>query len=230
MATPSPTNLIAAFPYLSGADPISSRQMVFAARVVVPHADYVNFTINDRRMRLRDSANTGPVASQVDVIQRQLGEGPSLDSVSCADSVHVDELSVDDHWPRFAKVACAVTTVRSLLAIRTPLADKCSAVLCFYADGPAEFTTEDEVAGRVIATLVANTYDRLAAQAKAEHLKVALASATTIGTALGILIARDGVTSDEAFDRLRVASQHLHRKLHDLAEEVTVTGELPAFH
>jgi hypothetical protein len=235
MATPSPAELGAAFPNLSGAigladGPISSRQMVIAARDVVPHADYVNFTINDRRMRVRDSANTGPVADQVDVIQRRVGEGPSLEQVLNADSIHIDELSADDHWPRFAKVASAVTTVRSLLAVRTPLADKGSAALCFYADAPAEFTPADEAAGRVIATVVANSYDRAAAQAKAEHLEIALASASTIGTALGIIMGREGVTNDEAFDRLRIASQHLHRKLHDIAEEVTVTGELPTFH
>jgi hypothetical protein len=52
-------------------------------------------------------------------------------------------------------------------------------------------------------------------------------SATTIGTAIGILVARESIVRSEAFERLRSASQNLHRKLHDIAEEVCETGVLP---
>jgi AmiR/NasT family two-component response regulator len=35
------------------------------------------------------------------------------------------------------------------------------------------------------------------------------------------------VTEQESFDLLRVTSQQLHRKLHDVAEDVIDTGVLP---
>lgn len=40
-------------------------------------------------------------------------------------------------------------------------------------------------------------------------------------------MARELVSSDEAFELLRSASQHLNRKLRDVAAEIAATGELP---
>lgn len=40
-------------------------------------------------------------------------------------------------------------------------------------------------------------------------------------------MARQLVASDEAFDLLSRASQHLNRKLRDIAAEVEMTGALP---
>ena len=65
------------------------------------------------------------------------------------------------------------------------------------------------------------------AEDKAANLERALSSNRQIGAAMGILMARFKLTDDQAFDLLRKTSQHLHRKLRDIAEEVTLTGELP---
>ena len=45
--------------------------------------------------------------------------------------------------------------------------------------------------------------------------------------AIGVLMGRGGMTQDEAFALLRRASQHLHRKLREVAVEVVDTGQLP---
>lgn len=62
---------------------------------------------------------------------------------------------------------------------------------------------------------------------RADNLEVALKSSRQIGTAMGILMARRLVTSEQAFELLNRASQHLNRKLRDIAEEVELTGTLP---
>jgi signal transduction histidine kinase/DNA-binding response OmpR family regulator len=64
-------------------------------------------------------------------------------------------------------------------------------------------------------------------QKRVANLEVALASNRQIGTAIGILMAAHGVSDDGAFELLRAASQHLHRKLRDIAEHVSYTGALP---
>jgi AmiR/NasT family two-component response regulator len=46
--------------------------------------------------------------------------------------------------------------------------------------------------------------------------------------AIGVLMGRGNLTRGEAFTLLRSASQHLNRKLRDIAAEVVDTGELPA--
>ncbi len=40
-------------------------------------------------------------------------------------------------------------------------------------------------------------------------------------------MSRERITSERAFDELRVASQHLNRKLRDVASDVASTGEMP---
>lgn len=70
--------------------------------------------------------------------------------------------------------------------------------------------------------------DELAsARAKAANLEVALHTARQIGIAIGILMARHGLTEDQAFDALRTASQRSQVKLRDIAARVVLTGMLP---
>ncbi|HEY0165540.1 MAG TPA: ATP-binding protein [Jatrophihabitans sp.] len=68
-------------------------------------------------------------------------------------------------------------------------------------------------------------FDR--AEEKVANLERALFSNRQIGAAIGILMARLKLTDEQAFDLLRTTSQSRHRKLRDIAEEVTMTGELP---
>jgi len=61
---------------------------------------------------------------------------------------------------------------------------------------------------------------------RAANLELALATNREIGQAIGILMATDHLTATQAFERLRAASQHSHRKLRDIAADVTETGVL----
>jgi hypothetical protein len=65
------------------------------------------------------------------------------------------------------------------------------------------------------------------AREKIANLEIALQSSRRIGQALGIMMDRLAVTEDEAFTRLRMASQRSHRKLRDIAEEIVYTGQIP---
>jgi hypothetical protein len=78
-----------------------------------------------------------------------------------------------------------------------------------------------------VATEVLDTQSRLAkAQGQVVNLEIALASNRDIGTAIGILMNSQLVTQEEAFTMLRVASQHTHRKLREVANDVIFTGVL----
>jgi AmiR/NasT family two-component response regulator len=67
------------------------------------------------------------------------------------------------------------------------------------------------------------------AREKATQLESALASNREIGLAMGVLMTSFKLTREQAFDLLRIVSQHTHRKLRDVATEVADTGtiELP---
>lgn len=66
------------------------------------------------------------------------------------------------------------------------------------------------------------------ARERVEHLEIALATNRHIAMAVGIVMARRGLTEPEAFDVLRLASHASQRKVRDLAEHVIYTGDLPA--
>jgi AmiR/NasT family two-component response regulator len=56
--------------------------------------------------------------------------------------------------------------------------------------------------------------------AKVGQLERALASRVVIEQAKGVLVARDGIAADLAFERLRGQARSTRRKLADLAREV----------
>lgn len=60
-----------------------------------------------------------------------------------------------------------------------------------------------------------------------EHLRRARASNRAIGTAIGVLMASEHITSEQAFARLRRKSNASNVKLADVAEQVALTGSLP---
>jgi AmiR/NasT family two-component response regulator len=45
--------------------------------------------------------------------------------------------------------------------------------------------------------------------------------------AVGVLMSSHRVTSDHAFDLLRVHSNNTNRKIRDVAEDVVLTGRIP---
>jgi AmiR/NasT family two-component response regulator len=75
--------------------------------------------------------------------------------------------------------------------------------------------------------LISTAIQRDAATRKVEDLEVALDSARTIGTAVGVLMAKRLLTREQAFDQLRAGSEHLHTTLPAVAQQVAETGELP---
>jgi hypothetical protein len=98
--------------------------------------------------------------------------------------------------------------------------------LTMYANPTGAFTTESQSVGSMFAAHAAVAYQAAKEHEKAANLEVALLTSRRIGTAVGILMARKGLTDDQAFDELTFASQRGQRKVAQIAEEVIRTGEL----
>lgn len=58
------------------------------------------------------------------------------------------------------------------------------------------------------------------------HLQVALEHSREIGAAIGILMERQTLSYEQAFDVLRRASQHRNEKVATLAADLVLTGDL----
>jgi AmiR/NasT family two-component response regulator len=97
--------------------------------------------------------------------------------------------------------------------------------LNFYSWQGRAFDDTDRDVAVLLAThaslALAGTYAVTTAELREEQLQKAIDSRDVIGQAKGILMARRGITSDEAFDILRKTSQELNVKLVDLAQTLT---------
>jgi len=115
--------------------------------------------------------------------------------------------------------------VASLLAFR--LAGTHPTVLTLYSCEPGGLSDGAQDAATIFTGHASALVALVGATEHAANLQTALQSSREIGMALGILMAHRKITSDDAFDLLRTASQNLHRKLRDVANEVMETGTLP---
>ena len=179
--------------------------------------------------RVSTAAASHPLVVEVDELQFSTNEGPCLDTIADGGPVYALDLIDDDRWPRFGPAA-ASAGVRSLLAFR--LSDRPVSALNLYARLPAAFGATDRAKALIFATLAGIALDAAGERADDEqrlaNLHDALQTRELIGQAQGILIERERITGEQAFDVLRRASQHLNVKLRDVARTLVETGQTPS--
>lgn len=201
-------------------------QLVAAARTAVPGGEYVCLTVAGLSRGVRAVAHTDELGPLLAVLQSRAEEGPALEPVERNDVVHVRDLDDDGRWPVFTRQARELG-VRSLVSVRSPVQPRGQVALTLYADRPDAFPSPALRAATVLGSFAGLILEAERQRERAANLEVALESNRHIGTAIGILMAREVLTSDQAFHRLRAVSQRQHRKLRDVAEEVARVGELP---
>ena len=172
---------------------------------------------------------TDSLVTEIDALQHASGEGPCLDALSGSGPFYAEDLGDDVRWPNFGPEAVA-QGMRSLLALPLHL-NGAPGALNLYARDPMAFSAVDQGRGILLASLAGLAFT--AAQShedeerKALQLQTALATREMIGQAQGILMERERISPDQAFDVLRQASQHLNVKLRVVAQGLVDTGERP---
>jgi GAF domain-containing protein len=174
----------------------------------------------------------GRLAMEADERQYGTGEGPCLAAASSGEPVVVSGLADDDRWPEYAAKATALG-VSSSVSVPLQVRDRVLGALNVYSRWERAFTDEDvELASAFAAhaaVAIANADLYAATVTLAQQLDTALSSRAVIEQAKGILMARQRVTADEAFDVLRVRSQNTNRKLREVAFGLVETGDWPAW-
>jgi GAF domain-containing protein len=206
---------------------VDAEHVIQLAAECVPHAQACALTVIDKRQRPRTVAASSELPIRVDELQYRTGQGPCLEAIVEDDLTRADDLATDRQWPEFAKQAVEETPVRSMFSVRMFLDADNRAALNFYATTPHAFDVTDIAIGALFSSFAALAIQAERDQERADHLTQALDSNRHVGTAMGILMARQLCTSEEAFALLRNASQSLHLKLVAIAEDVIRTGALP---
>ena len=196
----------------------STLQTLTATAVgIVPGAEECTITYVTGRRRVEPRAATGDLPRQVDEMQDRIQEGPCLDAVWEEATVRVDDMRTETRWPRFAAEAARFGVLSSLSLQLFVEGDNLGA-LNIYARQPHAFGEESEDVGLVLA---AHAAVAVAGAQKEEHLRRAVSSRDVIGQAKGILMARSGVSDDEAFEMLKRASQRMNIKVREVARRIS---------
>lgn len=198
-----------------------------AAVATIDGCDHAAISIIRRRGRFETVAATDDVPVEVDAIQYDTGEGPCLDAMSEHETYLIDDLAADERWPAFSRRAVEETGVRSMLSFRLFVQGDTIGALNLYSRHRAAFDEHSCAIGTVLAAHAAIALSAAQEYERAGQLEDALQSNREIGMAIGVLMGRGGVSQEQAFTLLRGASQHLHRKLREVAVEVVDTGQLP---
>lgn len=214
--------------YSAGSVEDTLQLVVDLAVETIDGCDFAGIFVLDRGS-ITTVVHTHPVVVDVDGFQHATGEGPCLDAVASGGTFYVEELNEDPRWPDFGPRAHAAG-VRSALSLSLS-AEGTGGALNLYARYPQAFGVVDRGKGLILASLAGLALSSAVAHDDEErrnaNLQAGLITREVIGQAEGILMERERITSDEAFDILRRASQHLNVKLRDVAQTLVDTGERP---
>ena len=191
-----------------------TRVATFAVRAI-PGADGAGLTLieEDRADTIVKSA---PFVREIDDIQYGLGEGPCISAAESGQTMRSGSLGGDLRWPRFG-ARVGRLGVHSVLSLPLISDDTVVGAMNVYAHAPNSFDERSARLGELFAVpaaiAVQNAQILAQTQRLAANLQAALTNRAVIDQAIGIMMSRAGVSSDDAFARLRKLSQQEHLKV-----------------
>ena len=196
--------------------------VVRTARNRVTGADSASITTY-RRGRFTTTAASDDLSRRGDDLQYELGSGPCVDAVVDDVICTPNDIAVDERWPEYGPRVSEELGVSSMLSfpLHTGSTESLDG-LNIYSRTVGAFDEDALLTGMFIASqaALAISCDKVA------NLERALATSREIGTAIGVLMTSAKLTREQAFGRLRVASQESNRRLYEVAAEVVDTGTL----
>lgn len=209
-----------------GLDELLAQVAAFAVRAI-PGADGAGVTLlrtNTTKDRVQALAASAPFVSEIDAIQYEvLDEGPCITAAMEQRTVRSGSLGGESRWPRFGPRVGRLG-VHSVLSLPLLLPGQVVGAINVYAHAKDVFddhaTELGELFAAPAAVAVHNAQVLAQAQLLATQLQAALTSRATIDQAIGILRSRNGGSAEDAFTRLRTASQTENVKLAAVAERI----------
>ncbi|HEX5860311.1 MAG TPA: GAF and ANTAR domain-containing protein [Nocardioides sp.] len=186
------------------------------ARNSMPEIDHVGISVAHRNGEVETRAATSELVRELDQLQYSLGEGPCLHAIEADPVVVVEDACNDTRWPRFVKAA-AELGLRSQLGVRLYLDEHARGGFNLYSTSSDSIDSETRQLAELFASHAALAMGRVRAE---ENLNAALASRTTIGLALGIVMERYGMDQDRAFSYLTRIASTSETKLRAVAEHI----------
>ncbi|WP_155981257.1 ANTAR domain-containing protein [Nocardia sp. BMG111209] len=207
------------------------QRLVQTVRATVPGADTVSVTVRDAAGLCLTAAATDATARTLDRVQHDIEQGPCPDpGTRDGTGVTAYNLTDDTAWPGFTSAAIE-RGITAVLSTRLPAADPGATIgsLNIYSCRPHGFDDRARNQAMMLAALAALAVTSATAADDAARRVAqwqrAVETRDVIGQAKGILMARQHISADEAFDLLRRTSQDLNMKLADLARTLATNPD-----
>lgn len=201
------------------------QRIVDASVETFPGCDSASLTVPVEG-KLTTPSSSDDVAVQLDQAQYKAKAGPCVDATLQGATHLIDDTSQEERWPEFRRAAID-HGIRSSLSL--PLSGDVVGGLNLYGRRPGSFDEGSVVLGQMFvshaAVAITNAELHSAARVMVSQIQEALESRDVIGAAKGILMEREAVTSDEAFEMLRSVSQNSNIKLRDVAAALVAKEE-----
>lgn len=170
----------------------------------------------------RTSAATSDLVRELDAVQYAHGEGACLSAIATREMTRLDPTH-DGKWPGFSK-AVAERGVKEVTAVPLIVRNDVIGALNLYCVGGSGLS-EDEVESlqkfaKQASVALHNSFMYSQSVRLSEQLQEALGSRAVIDQAKGILMEREHVSPDEAFEMLKQASQNLNIKVREIAQRI----------
>lgn len=196
------------------------REICRLAVEVVPGCDHACVTTLTGGEEHVLQATTDDVAALVDEIEWEVGEGPCVDAIMSQRFEWDPDITSHPTWPRLAARVLGTTPVRGMTGYRIVVNDRKVGALNLFSDRAGALTQDDADMGAILVSFASVAIAAANQREEASGLREGLLSNREIGKALGILMATHGVSDEEAFERLRHASNQLNTRLAEVARGI----------
>lgn len=205
------------------------QRVVDTAAATLDGGVWASVSMVKRHREVETHASSDVRATRADELQYETGEGPCLDAIWERETFQIDDLTADEHYPRWSVAVAEQTGICSSLSLQlfTDHEQRSLGALNLYSPRPRAFDAETR--GEAVA-FAAQAAVALQSATTEEHLRSAIATRTVIGQAEGILMERLKITAEQAFGVLSRLSQERNEKLRDVARLLVETGEIPRGH
>ena len=188
--------------------------------------DGAGLMLVDPDQLLRNVAVSDKRVHHLEELQIEHGEGPGVDAFEEKTMVDSDDLAGEDRWPLFCPAAVD-RGLRAVLASPIPYNQHAIGVVAVFSAKARPWSPEGELAlitfTDLAALCIANTMASEERGEVAEQLQRALDARVVIEQAKGALVAREGLTERDAFERLRRQARRERRPVVEVADEVMAT-------
>jgi GAF domain-containing protein len=187
------------------------------------NVDGAGLMLIDPDQLLRNVADSDRRVDHLEELQIEHGEGPCVDAFEEKELVHAADLAAEARWPKFSPAAVE-QGLRAVLASPIPYNRMAIGVVVVFSAKIHPWTPEGELAlvafTDLAALTIANTMQSEQRGELATQLQRALDARVLIEQAKGALVAREGLSAKEAFERMRRQARAERRRVVEVAAEV----------